>query len=922
MRGVGEEETGRQRRSAHGARITLVSTLVLVTVSLCVALAVGAVALRHLLDGERRAVGLVLDERERVLARGLAWRLNEVEAVATRLAYVARQPRDARFDLGNVMALLSRTSDFHALSVVRADGTRLAGFGPEAPDGEPLFVLRTRLPSELLWDGHLVLQVRAPFTLADGTLLEVRAWGPLTAFSEAMHDVRGLRDSGEVFICGIGTAEALQCLPTRHHAEPFMAESAPADQQLPVARALAGEHGTSFGRDYRGVEVLAAFKPVAQTGLGIVAKLDVAELYPALLRDLAPVPLLWLGMVLLGLLLIRLQVVPLIRNLVRTEYHYRALVEASPDWVWEVDRDGLYTYSNPGVVALLGYGPEELVGRSPFELMPPAEAARLKALFHDITARQQPFHALESVGLHKDGRRVVLESSGAPLYDGEGRWCGYHGSARDVTAQQQVIEALRHSELKFRTVVEQASDGIVLLGRDRRFLELNDAACRLLGGSREQLLGLRPDDLLQADNVAEMLRTVVALQQGGSARTLRHLRRLDGHAITVEVSSQGLSDGRVISLLRDVTRQHEQAQELQRSEQLKRTIVEVLAEGVVVHDVSGAIVEINQAAAAMLGQDGSEVRGRDSLDPVWAVIHEDGSPFPGETHPAMVTLRSGQPQRGVIMGVLRPNGQRVWLSVNSAVLRDGAAGEPLGVVASFQDISVQRELEQVLRGSRERLRVLTSHLQQVREEEKATIAREVHDELGSTLTALKMDGAWLQRALSPAQPRLHEKLDAMMALVDSAVASVRRIVTELRPTVLYDLGLRVAIEWLVNDFASRSGLRCSLGLYCDEIALSEPAALAVFRALQESLTNVARHAQATTLHVDCWIDDALFHLTVNDDGIGMPDDKETAVTSFGIRGMYERLGEVGGRLSYHGAPGEGTLIEMEVPLMAPEGDAE
>lgn len=223
-----------------------------------------------------------------------------------------------------------------------------------------------------------------------------------------------------------------------------------------------------------------------------------------------------------------------------------------------------------------------------------------------------------------------------------------------------------------------------------------------------------------------------------------------------------------------------------------------------------------------------------------------------------------------------------------------------------------------LRESRERLRQLALHLEKVRENERARLAREIHDELGGTLTALKMDISWLRRRDELAQPRLDEKLGSMTALLDVAIRSMRQIITDLRPAVLDDLGLIAAVEWQLNEFRKRSGLRTEL-VFDDEVelhALRLPTALAVaaFRTLQESLTNIARHADANTVTVCAGVEDDGFVLKIRDDGHGIEPGQLQKSGSYGILGMRERAINLGGQLTVD-SDGNGTLITLQLPLV-------
>ncbi|HEA26073.1 MAG TPA: hypothetical protein ENH92_03030, partial [Ectothiorhodospiraceae bacterium] len=230
-----------------------------------------------------------------------------------------------------------------------------------------------------------------------------------------------------------------------------------------------------------------------------------------------------------------------------------------------------------------------------------------------------------------------------------------------------------------------------------------------------------------------------------------------------------------------------------------------------------------------------------------------------------------------------------------------------------QEIKEREKLENSLRESGESLRKLTDHLQSVREEEKADIAREIHDELGGTLTALKFDTAWLAKKLPSTEQTLLDKVNDMVRLVDASVATIRRIVTELRPTILDDLGLWAAIEWQVNEFSKRTGIKSSLNLKNNQYQPSQHQAISLFRVIQESLTNIVRHAAATQIEVGCSYDNNVVRLWIKDNGIGLPGNFTSRSTSHGIRGMYERIESLGGTINIEGVMDKGTTITIKLP---------
>ena len=231
-----------------------------------------------------------------------------------------------------------------------------------------------------------------------------------------------------------------------------------------------------------------------------------------------------------------------------------------------------------------------------------------------------------------------------------------------------------------------------------------------------------------------------------------------------------------------------------------------------------------------------------------------------------------------------------------------------------REIAERRRVEEHLRASEENLRALAAHLQHVREEEWSRIAREIHDELGQVLTGLKMDLKWIADALDPGQDALEERAKAMSARIDDAVRSVRRIATRLRPEALDELGLLAAIEWQASDFQRRTGVRC-VARFADAMPeLDGERSVAAFRILQELLTNVARHANATRVDVAVGVEDGGLVLTIEDDGRGIDQEAVSSRGSLGLLGMRERALQFGGTVEIAGAQGRGTRARVFIPL--------
>jgi len=239
----------------------------------------------------------------------------------------------------------------------------------------------------------------------------------------------------------------------------------------------------------------------------------------------------------------------------------------------------------------------------------------------------------------------------------------------------------------------------------------------------------------------------------------------------------------------------------------------------------------------------------------------------------------------------------------------------MGIIASAIGIEEDRKLaEAKIKDSQQRLRNLSSHLQSSREEERANIAREIHDELGQVLTALKMDMYWLEKKLPQDKGILIDKIRAMSKHAETTIHTVQRISSELRPALLDDLGLIAAIEWQSKDFQQRTEIECSVSFNHDNIKVPENSSIALFRIYQETLTNVARHSQATNVSVSLYNKDDDVILQIIDNGIGIEEHHISNPRSFGLMGIHERALALGGDVKIIGRQKTGTTLTVSIPL--------
>lgn len=343
-------------------------------------------------------------------------------------------------------------------------------------------------------------------------------------------------------------------------------------------------------------------------------------------------------------------------------------------------------------------------------------------------------------------------------------------------------------------------------------------------------------------------------------------------------------------------------------------ILDSAMDGIVTVDQAQHVVLFNRAAEEMFRCDRAQVLGRsiELLIPArFRAAHHGHVERFGRT--GETSRRMGDQ---TVLWATRP-GDGSEFPIEASISQVEEAGRRYYTVI-LRDITRRRDYELAAAAREAELRELSARVLEAREEEKTLIGRELHDELGQLLTALKMDVAWVRERLPAGDAALASKVAGLSELLDHTVRSMRRISAELRPLMLDDLGLADAAAWLVEDFAARTGIECRLELPRDGSldALERPVATALYRVLQESLTNIGRHAQARHVWASIATAPDGLRLEVEDDGVGIAEDRLAGTRSLGVKGMRERMRYLGGSLELSRAPRGGTRVAARLPLEA------
>jgi hypothetical protein len=467
-------------------------------------------------------------------------------------------------------------------------------------------------------------------------------------------------------------------------------------------------------------------------------------------------------------------------------------------------------------------------------------------------------------------------------------------------------------------IVESAMDAIVTIDAGQRILVFNAAAEQMFRWPRAAILGQSLDKLLperfrpaHQAHIEQFARTGTTSRQMGAQTVLMALRA-NGEEFPIEASISQHGDGGyklLTVILRDITERLHAESLLEASQSRLSGILDSAMDAIITVDEAQHVVLFNAAAEAMFGCPRAEAIGA----PLASFIPErfrgaHAAHVRGFGEGAIVSRRMGALR--IVTGLRRDGGEfPIDASISQLSGRDGKF-----YTVILRDVSARVRAEEDLRRSKQELHELASAAQRARELEKSRIARELHDELGQALTALRMDVAWCRAKIPVSSEGVGARLERMETMLEATVAATRRIAADLRPLMLDDLGLLPALEWLVESFTERTAIPCALAVRGEELDLPDMEATAVFRAVQESLTNVARHAQASRVDVAVERGDSQVTVRVRDDGVGFSPEDSRKPNSFGLLGLRERATLLGGEAMVTSAPGRGTHVEVRFPV--------
>jgi len=614
------------------------------------------------------------------------------------------------------------------------------------------------------------------------------------------------------------------------------------------------------------------------------------------------------------------------RALRASELSYRRLFEAALDGILILDvATGRIEDVNPFLIELLGFSRDEMVGKTVAELSPFKDAQLNKAIFEQLRAERHVRYADMPLQT-KAGLEVQVEfvSNVYQAGDREVIQC----NIRQITKRKAMEAALRESEKRYRTLFELAPVAVYYCDASGIIEEFNHRA--------EELWGCKPDARHTNNRFSGSLKMfrldgsfmpheecpMAAVLRGEvpSTQNVEYvIERAEGSRIAAMASIRPLRDraGKItgaINCFYDITERKQAEESLRQSKEKFRQLADNIAAVFWITSNDLKIVHYVSVGYQLIWGRSTESLYADPLQWIEVILPEDRE----RVLAVFSKLMGNEKEVSVEYRITRPDGTMRWIHDRGFQVR-GTAGELVRLTGIASDITERKRTEQELRDSREQLRALAARIQAAREEERTHAAREIHDVLAQELTALKIEASWLSRRLGEPmenwkQDILREKVSVIMDLTNKASKSVQRIASRLRPVVLDSLGLFAATEWVASDFQKRTKIRCRASVPAKDVAMDGERSTALFRILQESLNNIARHAKATNVKIRLRLMAGEVVLSVDDDGRGIRPNEVTNGRSMGLMGMRERASLLDGKCTIAPRTGGGTAVEVRIPI--------
>jgi len=595
-----------------------------------------------------------------------------------------------------------------------------------------------------------------------------------------------------------------------------------------------------------------------------------------------------------------------------------SIIENIPAGILFLDNDFILRKCNHVGAELIRaytpYTPKQALGKSYFDIAP-GSRAQVEEWFQKVRDSRQvdTRYGFELV-LKRDGQEEISywDTSVAPVLDIEGKVEGILILTKDVTEHREANEALRESEERFSLAFEKANIGMCLVDVDGRLIQVNSQLCKIFGYNREELESMNVNDIAYPEDLDISPRFIKESVAGKKehARFEKRYFHKRGHIVWGQVSSSLIKDHQgeplyFVSHIQDITKFKQMEEAIKGSEKKYRTLFEEALNPIMMADESGRYIDANIAALNFLECDLDELRGKyvwDFTPPAFLERQKrEHDPFVGSR-----TIETEYLIHGTIKTLL--------LNVMPLEVQGKTIVFGIG-----QNITERKIMEQDIQKSFNQLRELAAHLQSVREEERSEIAREIHDEFGQALTALRMNIMIIENEIKKIDESgeisiLQEEFADTKEIIDKTIQRTREFASELRPEELDILGLIEAIETYIQKIEDKSKIPCEFNSSIKELEIDKNRSIAVYRVVQEAITNVIRHAKATKVSVKIRKRKKELLIEIMDNGVGITEKKLNSMNSYGIRGMKERAIFLNGSFQINTKKGAGTTINFSLPL--------
>lgn len=588
-------------------------------------------------------------------------------------------------------------------------------------------------------------------------------------------------------------------------------------------------------------------------------------------------------------------------EILESKRRYQTLAETSPVGIFHTDATGQTTYVNTRWCKVSGLSFEEALGDGWLKAVHKDDREKLMQGWQSATIAEE-ISLSEYRFVRHDGAVVWVIGQATPEINSQNCIVGYVGTITDITDRKKAEQAIAEKEEKYRTLVEQASDAIFLFNYNGQFLDLNTSAIKLSGYTREELFERTIYDLAADDGIEMKPFLYKSLQTGNTVINERKYKRKDGVVVDVEISTKLLTDGRFQSIARDITDRKKAEKQIVKEKELSDSIINSLPGIFYLYDLNGKFLRWNINFETISGYSSSEIEDmhpldffseeeKDLLSDKIAKVFEEGV---AEVEACFFTKTKEKINYYF-------NGYRLQYEGKVCLIGVGI------------DITDLKQAEKEIKQTSAQLRKLTTHLQNVRDEERKRIAREIHDELGQQLTAIKMDVAWIDKNTPGESSNIKTKLKNIIMLLDTSHLSVRKILNELRADVLDTHGLKNALEWQAHQFTANTGIPLLFENLEIISNVEERIVNCIFRVFQEALNNITKYAEAKKVVSSLRFENNNIILEIGDDGNGFDVALLKSNHTFGILGIKERVTSLNGKFDLFSSPGKGTKFIITIP---------